>query len=316
MVLTSVLTLLGLGFVAAAVLAVASRVFHVEEDPRVEAVMDALPGANCGGCGYAGCEGYAIAVVNDPAVAASLCVAGSAETSIAVGNLTGKTVAAAEPQVSFRRCEKLAGNVGLRYDYQGMPSCAAATLLMGGSDICSWSCLGFGDCVQVCPFDAMKLKDGLVHVIASKCTGCGQCIKACPRNSLEIIPTRARIAVFCATKDKLRAVIEICEVGCINCGKCIKACPAKAITTEDERIEVNHKMCLSYGADCQEACVKGCSRHILRVTCPSLAQQSNNSGRTAALKAHADATAGAVPTVPTVSAVSATETISTSQPHV
>lgn len=289
MVLTSVLTLLGLGFVAAAVLAVASRVFHVEEDPRVEAVMEALPGANCGGCGYAGCEGYALAVVNDPAVAASLCVAGSADTSIAVGELTGKTVAAAEPQRSFRRCDKLAGNVGLRYEYQGMPSCAAATLLMGGSDICSWSCLGFGDCVQVCPFDAMKVENGLVHVIAAKCTGCGLCVKACPRNSLELIPTRSRISVFCATKDKLRAVMEICEVGCINCGKCIKVCPAKAISSEDGRIEVNHKKCLSYGPDCQEACVAGCSRHILRATCPSLAGEE---GLTAALKAEAGIGAG------------------------
>lgn len=284
MVLTSVLTLLGLGLVAAAILAVASRVFHVDEDPRVEAVMEALPGANCGGCGYAGCEGYALAVVNDPAVAASLCVAGSAETSIAVGELTGKTVAAAEPQLSFRRCDKLAGKVAPRYEYQGMPSCAAATLLMGGSDICSWSCLGFGDCVQVCPFDAMKVEDGLVHVIAAKCTGCGQCVKACPRNSLELMPTRARIAVFCATKDKLRAVMEICEVGCINCGKCIKSCPAKAITSEDGRIEVNHRKCLSYGPDCQEVCVAGCSRHILRVTCPSLAQDMKEQGAIAALK--------------------------------
>lgn len=273
MVLTSVLSLLGLGFVAAAILAAASRVFHVEEDPRVEAVMEALPGANCGGCGYAGCEGYAIAVVNDPAISAALCVAGSAEVSIAVGELTGKTVAASDPLLSFRRCDKLAGKVGLRYEYQGMPSCAAATLLMGGSDVCSWSCLGFGDCVEVCPFDAMTLDNGLVHVSPTKCTGCGACIKACPRNSLELIPVRARIAVYCATKDRLRAVMEICEVGCINCGKCIKSCPAKAISSVDERIEVNHKQCLSYGPECNEVCVKTCSRHILRITCPSLSSE-------------------------------------------
>lgn len=272
MVVSSVLTLLGLGFAAAAMLAVASRVFYVEEDPRVESVMDALPGANCGGCGYAGCEGYALAVIKDPAVAASLCVAGSSEVSIAVGELTGKTVTAAEPLLSFRRCEKLAGNVALRYEYQGMPSCAAATLLMGGSDNCSWSCLGFGDCVQVCPFDAMKLKNDLVHVIASKCTGCGLCVKACPRNSLELMPTRARIAVFCATKDKLRAVMDICDVGCINCGKCIKTCPAKAIASVDNRIEVDHKKCLSFGPDCQEACVTTCGRHILRPTCPNVSE--------------------------------------------
>lgn len=291
MVLTSVLTLFGLGLAAAAMLAVASRVFYVEEDPRVEAVMEALPGANCGGCGYAGCEGYAVAVVNEASVAASLCVAGGPEVSAAVGELTGKTVTASDPQVSFRRCDKLAGNVGLRYEYQGMPSCAAATLLAGGSDICSWSCLGFGDCVEVCPFDAMKTEGGLVHVITEKCTGCGICVRACPRNSLELMPTRARIAVFCATKDKLRAVMEICEVGCINCGKCVKGCPANAISTVDGRIEVDHKKCLSYGSDCEEVCVTGCPRNILRVTCPNL----NEEMRVAALR---DTTPPATPQNP------------------
>ena len=115
MVMISVLVLLGLGLVTATVLAVASRVFHVEEDPRVQAVLEALPGANCGGCGYAGCEGYATAVATDPAVPANRCCAGGAETSIAVGELTGKTVAASDPLVSFRRCDKVAGNVALRY---------------------------------------------------------------------------------------------------------------------------------------------------------------------------------------------------------
>lgn len=267
MLITSVLTLLGLGLVAAAVLAVASRVFYVEEDPRVEAVVEALPGANCGGCGYAGCEGYAIAVVNDPAISANLCVAGSEETSIAVGELTGKTVTASEPLLSFRRCDKVAGNVGLRYEYQGMPSCAAATLLTGGVDVCSWSCLGYGDCVQVCPFDAMQVIDRMVVVDTAKCTGCGMCIKACPRNSLELIPTRARVAVFCATKEKLRAVMDICETGCINCGKCIKACPAHAVSSVDGRIEVDQKKCLAYGPECAEACVDACSRNIMRVVC-------------------------------------------------
>lgn len=270
MVLTSVFTLFGLGLTAAAILAVASRVFYVEEDPRVEAILDVLPSANCGGCGYAGCEGYAVAVLNDPSVSASLCVAGSVETSIAVGDLTGKAVSATDPLLSFRRCDKLAGNVALRYEYQGMPSCAAATLLRGGVDVCSWSCLGFGDCVQVCPFSAMKTEGGLVHVLSEKCTGCGICVKACPRNSLELIPRRARIAVFCATKDKLRAVMDVCEVGCINCGKCVKSCPAKAISTVDSRIEVDHAKCLSYGPECQEICVKDCPRHILRVTCGPL----------------------------------------------
>lgn len=249
MVMISVLVLLGLGLVTATVLAVASRVFHVEEDPRVQAVLEALPGANCGGCGYAGCEGYATAVATDPAVPANRCCAGGAETSITVGELTGKTVAASDPLVSFRRCDKVAGNVALRYDYQGMPSCAAAAGLVGGSDSCSYSCLGFGDCVQVCPFDAIEVRGGLARVNASKCTGCGKCAETCPRNVLELVPARARVMVFCSTKDRLKAVTEVCKVGCIKCGRCVKSCPADAVTLENDRIHINHKVCLTYGPE-------------------------------------------------------------------
>ena len=129
MVFVSIITLFGLGLVAAILLSIASRVFYVKEDPRVEAVLEVLPGANCGGCGFAGCEGYAAAVVSDPDIPANKCCAGGADTAIAVGELTGKTVAEAEPLFSLRRCDKLAGNVALRYQYQGMPSCAAAAML-------------------------------------------------------------------------------------------------------------------------------------------------------------------------------------------
>ena len=138
MVFVSIMTLFALGLAASIILAVASRVFYVKEDPRVEAVVEALPGANCGGCGFAGCEGYATAVVNDPSVPANKCCAGGAATSIAVGELTGKTVAEAEPLYALRRCDKLAGKVAPRYQYQGMPSCAAAALMRGGTSIPAW----------------------------------------------------------------------------------------------------------------------------------------------------------------------------------
>lgn len=264
MVTTSIIVLFGLGLLASVVLAVASRVFYIKEDPRVEAVLEVLPGANCGGCGFAGCEGYAAAVVNDPKIPANSCCAGGAQTSIAVGELTGKTVAEAEPLRSLRRCDKVAGNVALRYQYQGMPSCAAAAMLRGGVDNCQYSCLGFGDCVMVCSFDAMQVVNGLVQVDARKCTGCGRCTQACPRGVLELVPKRARVAVYCNTHDKLRAVTDICDSGCIKCGRCIKVCPAKAVRLENNRIVIDQLQCLSYGSECNEACVSACARHILR----------------------------------------------------
>lgn len=267
MILYSVLSLFGLGLAAAALLAIASRVFYVEEDPRVEAVVNALPGANCGGCGYAGCEGYAIAVVNNANVAANLCCAGSSDTCITIGQLTGKSAAMADALISFRRCEKIQGNVAQRYEYQGMPSCAAATLLVNGTDACSYSCLGYGDCVHTCAFGAMVREDRMIKIIVNKCSGCGACINACPRNSLTLVPAHARVGIHCASQDKLRAVMDICKVGCINCAKCIKSCPAHAITQVKDRIEINHKLCLGYGPDCAEICVKTCPRSILRLEC-------------------------------------------------
>ena len=296
MVVTSVMTLFGLGLVAAGLLALASRVFHVEEDPKVEAVLEALPGANCGGCGYAGCEGYAQAVTRDPAIAASLCVAGGADTAVAVGALTGKTVSAAEPLLSYRRCDKVNGEVSQKYDYQGMPSCAAVAALSGGNEDCTWSCLGFGDCEQTCPFDAITIANGLAEVDPVRCTGCGACVAQCPRNVLQLIPKRSRVTITCATKDKLRAVMDICKAGCINCGKCIKACPARALSNDKGRLEIDHTLCLSFGPECGEACVHACSRRILRVHCPTLQEQIRTTRRNAAkANTSADAAKGDAP---------------------
>ncbi|MFV0422728.1 RnfABCDGE type electron transport complex subunit B [Oleidesulfovibrio sp.] len=267
MVVTSVLSLLALGFVAACVLAAASRVFYVEEDPRVEAVMDALPGANCGGCGFAGCEAYAQAVLADPSVSAGLCCAGGPEISVKVGELSGKSAGDAEPTVSFRRCVKDEGKVAERYGYQGFASCAAAHMLEDGPDACRFSCIGFGDCVRGCPFDAMYIENGLVQIDEEKCTSCGACIRLCPRDILELIPRRARVMVYCSTQDKMKAVMNVCEAGCINCAKCVKKCPANAITQEGGKIMIDQKACLAYGPECGEACVEACPRNILRHTC-------------------------------------------------
>lgn len=264
--ISSIVILAGVGFVAAVILAIASKVFHVEEDPRVEAVLDVLPGANCGGCGYAGCEGYASAVVANPNIEANLCVAGDENTAIAVGKLTGKAVTEADPLISVRRCEKLDGLVRARFDYKGVPSCAAAASLGSGLgvDACPHSCLGLGDCVKICPFDALELEDSIVKVNASRCIGCGKCIHACPRNLLELIPKRSKVMVFCSTLAKGKEVSDVCKVGCISCTLCIRKCPAKAISIKDNLIHIDHAVCLAYEGDCERACVTACKRGILK----------------------------------------------------
>ncbi len=264
MVTTSVLALLGLGAVAALILAVASRLLKVEENPLIEAVTEVLPGANCGGCGFAGCESYAAAVVTGENVPANLCTVGGAEVAAKVGELSGKAVAAAEPVVAFRRCSRVEGNVQRKFTYIGSSTCASAALLEGGPYMCSWACLGYGDCMRACPFDAMQIENDMVEIIASKCTSCGMCVKSCPRSILQLVPRRARVLNHCATREKLKSVSDVCEVGCINCLKCLKSCPADAISYEKRRIEINHELCLNYGSACGEACVGSCPRNILR----------------------------------------------------
>ena len=278
MVVSSILTLTGLGFAAAAMLSVASRVFAVYEDPRAEKVTGTLPGANCGGCGYAGCEGYANAVVNDPSIPPNLCVVGGAKTASAIGTLTGKLTTEMEPLCAYRRCDKNAGQVAQRFDYKGIPSCAAAAALHHGSDQCGFSCLGFGDCVKECLTEGLRIENYIVVVNEQMCVGCGKCVKVCPRDVLQLIPKRARVAITCSTKDKLKAVMDVCKVGCIHCGKCVKTCPAKAITMDNDRIQIDQKACLEYGGACGQACAAACPRDILRLRpgalpCPTEEEQ-------------------------------------------
>lgn len=268
MIVASVVTLFSIGVVASAILGLASRVFYVEEDPRVEAVMDVLPGANCGGCGYAGCSGYAEAVVVDPAIPANLCVAGSDKTTADVGALTGKAAESSVPRMSFRRCVKTEGDMKQRFVYEGLASCAAAVAQGEGSDQCTYSCLGLGDCLRACPFDAIIMKDGMATIIVDRCVACGKCVPACPRGVLEILPHSHRVMIFCSTCNKGKTAMDSCSVGCINCKACIRKCPAGAVSSVDERIEIDQDKCQAYGPSCDEVCVDSCPRNVLRATCP------------------------------------------------
>ncbi len=268
MVLSSIIALAALGFIAAALLAIASRIFAVHEDPLVGKVTETLPGANCGGCGYAGCEGYANAVVHTPSVPPNLCVVGGAKTASAIGTLTGKLTSEVEPLFAYRRCDKNAGHVTRRFDYKGIPSCAAAAALHHGSDQCGFSCLGFGDCVKECIAHALHVENYIINVNEQMCIGCGKCTKICPRNILQLIPKRARVAITCSSQDRLKAVMDVCKVGCIHCEKCVKSCPAKAVSMVNSRIQIDHKLCLEYGDSCGQVCAKGCPRSILRMHTP------------------------------------------------
>ncbi len=245
-------------------LAIAAHKFAVETNPLIEEVLESLPLAQCGGCGYPGCEGYAIAVVNDPDVPPNLCFPGKEAVAERVAELTGKKMAAVEDQIALVRCSRKEGKVSHKHEYIGFASCTAANLGFGGPSSCSYACIGLGECAAVCPFYAIKMVDGFPVVNPDKCVGCGVCVRTCPKNIIELQTLKARVYVPCSTKAPGKDVKAVCEVGCIACKLCVRSCPAKAVSYEDNKVVIDHKVCLEYGSACEEVCVSKCPRNILR----------------------------------------------------
>ncbi len=259
----AVFTVVGLIFGVA--LAAAARKFHVPVNPKIETVKDNLPAANCGACGFAGCATYAEKVVDDPDVAPSLCTPGGKEIAITIGELTGKVVGEIKEEVARLRCFGINAVAKQQAEYDGIRSCAAATLAFGGPKACKYGCLGLGDCIKACAFDAITPTDmGIVAIDMAKCTGCGLCVSACPKETIEMYPREHRVILSCTTRDKGKSVKSTCVVGCIQCQLCIKKCPAVAIHFDDKGIiTVEHKTCLDYGSSCNEICVEVCPTYIL-----------------------------------------------------
>lgn len=215
-------TLAGLGVVFGAILAFASKIFHVQKDPRVENIDAILPQANCGGCGYPGCAGYAEAVVKGE-VGIDKCAPGGADTIAQIAKIMGVEASAAEPKVAVVRCQGSHENAKDKYTYHGVEDCNAAVLLSNGHKACIYGCLGLGSCVASCPFDAMFMQDnGLPFVIEDKCTACGNCVEACPKGIMELIPRSQEVFLGCVNQDRGKAVKEVCSVGCTGCTLCTK----------------------------------------------------------------------------------------------
>ncbi|BDD89393.1 RnfABCDGE type electron transport complex subunit B [Desulfofustis limnaeus] len=245
-------------------LAIAAQKFAVETNPLIEEVLESLPLANCGGCGYPGCEGYAIEVVTNPDVPPNLCFPGKEKVAEKVAALTGKKMTAVEDTMAVVRCSRNEGKVSLKHHYLGFDSCTAANLAFGGPSACQYACIGLGECAAACPFDAIEMVDGFPEINPDKCVSCGVCVKTCPKRIIEIQTMKARVWVPCSSRDTGKAVTSVCEVGCIGCKMCVKVCPAQAVTYENNLIRIDHKACIAYGPSCEEVCVSKCPRDIFR----------------------------------------------------
>ncbi len=219
------LVMVALAIAMSLILGWANVAFHVDVDPKVEAINEALPGANCGGCGYVGCGEYAEAVAAGDADV-SLCAPGGTGCALKLAAIMGVEVDQSYPYRAVIHCAATDKDRLQRTEYRGEPTCTAANLIAGVQG-CTYGCLGFGDCMAACNYDAIDIVDGLARINYDKCVGCKACAKACPRNIITMVPFKASqmLVVGCANEDSGKMVKEVCNVGCIGCKACSKINP-------------------------------------------------------------------------------------------
>jgi RnfABCDGE-type electron transport complex B subunit len=253
LVIITVILLAVIGLLIGVLLVFAGHKFHVEVDEREAAVREVLPGNNCGACGYPGCDGCAAAIVKGEAPV-NACPVGGAPVAEKIGNIMGVAAEAAEKKVAFVKCAGDCTKAHTKGAYVGIKTCTAAAALPGkGDKMCQQGCLGLGECVSVCEFDAIHIVDGIAKVDRDKCVACGRCAKICPQHLIEIIPDKSKYAVECANTEKGKLVKELCDTGCIGCGICAKMCKFDAVHVENNVAHIDYEKCMGCGA-CAAKC--------------------------------------------------------------
>ncbi len=246
----------GLGLAFGLGLSYASKVFEVKVDERIGKVREMLPGANCGACGFSGCDGLAEAIVNEGAPA-SRCPVGGVATANAISDYMGVDEGAVDVKVARVICQGTCANVETKYDYSGIEDCNAANALSAGMSACSYGCLGLGSCARACPFDAITIEEGVARINTDKCTGCSNCVAQCPKGIIKMIPVLSGYTVVCANHDKGVIARKNCKVGCIACQKCARVCPSSAITVSDNLAVIDPEKCTNCG-ECVTVCPQKC----------------------------------------------------------
>lgn len=271
-VLITIAVLAALGCLLAVILYFVSQKFKVYEDPKIAEVEAELPGANCGGCGFPGCHGLAEALAKADDISAIGCPVGGAAVMSKIATILGKEAGSAEPKIAVVRCSASCSTRVKVAEYDGAQSCAIAASHFSSETGCAYGCLGHGDCVRACKFDAIHIdpEKGVV-VDEEKCVACGACAKACPKNVIEIrAKGRAiqgknrRVWVNCVNKDKGAVAMKACKTACIACGKCAKVCKFNAIVVEGNVAYIDYTKCKACGL-----CLNECPTHALQATFPA-----------------------------------------------
>ncbi len=244
----------GLGLVFGGLLGVAAKAFYVKKDERAEQIVQLLPGANCGGCGFAGCSAMASALAEGRAMPSS-CAVLKAEQLQAISELMGLETASVEKRVAKVLCSGTCSQAAVKYEYDGIRDCVAAYRYGGGEKACLYGCSGYGSCVRACKFGAIQVVDGVAQADPEKCVGCGSCVSVCPKRLIELVPVTQRTFVKCRSREKGAVIKDICKAGCIGCKICEKNCPTGAVTVTDNIASIQYDICTNCGL-CAEKCPK------------------------------------------------------------
>ncbi|MCI9594783.1 MAG: RnfABCDGE type electron transport complex subunit B [Lachnospiraceae bacterium] len=235
------------GLVIGVLLGVASEKFKVEVDEKEILVRNELPGNNCGGCGYPGCDGLAKAIAAGEA-AVDACPVGGAPVGEKIAAIMGVEAGSAEKQVAFVKCKGTCDKTNMQYRYYGIDDCRKVSVVPGaGEKACAYGCMGYGTCVKACQFDAIHIVDGVAVVDKEKCVACGKCVSACPNHLIELVPYKAEHLVQCSSHDKGKDVKAKCESGCIGCTLCTKQCEVGAIHMENNLAVIDYALCTNCG---------------------------------------------------------------------
>ncbi|NCE97838.1 RnfABCDGE type electron transport complex subunit B [Emergencia sp. 1XD21-10] len=241
-------------------LSIAEKVFHVEVNELEVAVREVLPGSNCGGCGYAGCDALAKAIAEGSAPVTA-CPVGGKSVAEEIARIMGQEVGDMEKMVAYVRCNGTSDMKQVDYQYIGIESCAYAAKMPGSSPYaCKYGCLGYGSCAKVCPERAIRIIDKKAVVDEALCIACGKCIKVCPHDLIELVPAASTHRVQCVSLAKGKEVMNACKAGCIGCGLCAKNCPSDAIVMENNIARIDYSKCTHCGA-----CAEKCPRRIIKV---------------------------------------------------